>query len=716
MPLITNGPIFSNYKNKFGNWSQDTEDCIVATVSDLLAEPTTSARPGMLLGQIQSGKTRAFIGTIAMAFDNEFEVAIVLTKGTKALALQTLARLKDEFRHSIEDERLLVFDIQLLPESLTDFQLSRKIVIVCKKEDDNLNDLYDAMTDTYGELAGRKVLIVDDEADFASVGYRQTDGLVTPAVIPSQIDQLRQALPNVSYLQVTATPYSLYLQPEVVQPASGAVFKPVRPAFTHLVPVHGGYIGGRYYFEDSLTPGSVASFLRVDVHPSELEVLKQEDQAVFKIEDCLTSPAIEMLRRSIVTFIVGGWIRRWQQAAAGETRSRYSFIVHNDVKQTAHGWQAQVVRRLLDKLRQAVESDPNSARSLVEAAVADLSPSLQAAGLPIPTSEQSLHALANEMRGVMIETVNSQKDINGLLDDKGQLNLTNPYNIFIGGQILDRGLTIENLIGFYYGRSPKTSQQDTVLQHARMYGNRTPNDMAVTRFYTTPANHFRMRTIYEFDAALRDAFDQGAQSGEVVILRTDPAQGVIPCSPSKLLLSNIVSLRPNRRLIPKGFSTNLHTAAATAQIDQLLLPFMGGQQRRVFYMPLDLAAQIIDLLAPALQADEDGHWDADAFKASMRYLANQNPDEGQRAEIVCLASTVGRDDAKMRPDRPGFQDAPESSDDRVQLDQHRGDRPAMILYRENGKPERGWAGQEFYWPVLKAPPATRPVIFASKTL
>jgi len=41
--------------------------------------------------------------------------------------------------------------------------------------------------------------------------------------------------------------------------------------------------------------------------------------------------------------------------------------------------------------------------------------------------------------------------------------------MFIGGQILDRGITIGNLIGFYYGRNPNRFQQDTVLQHSRMY-------------------------------------------------------------------------------------------------------------------------------------------------------------------------------------------------------------------------------------------------------
>jgi hypothetical protein len=40
----------------------------------------------MLLGKIQSGKTKMFLGAIALGFDNGFDVAIILTKGTKALA------------------------------------------------------------------------------------------------------------------------------------------------------------------------------------------------------------------------------------------------------------------------------------------------------------------------------------------------------------------------------------------------------------------------------------------------------------------------------------------------------------------------------------------------------------------------------------------------------------------------------------------------------
>src|SRR6201999_2356440 len=105
---------------------------------------------------------------------------------------------------------------------------------------------------------------------------------------------------------------------------------------------------------------------------------------------------------------------------------------------------------------------------------------------------------------------NSDQVVLNLLDEKSELRLRTPYNIFIGGNILDRGITIPNLIAFYYGRNPKTMQADTVLQHSRMYGSRDLRDLAVTRFYTSRGVYDRLYTINEFENALRNAFESGA--------------------------------------------------------------------------------------------------------------------------------------------------------------------------------------------------------------
>lgn len=50
---------------------------------------------------------------------------------------------------------------------------------------------------------------------------------------------------------------------------------------------------------------------------------------------------------------------------------------------------------------------------------------------------------------VDIKEVNSDKDIEKLLDaNTGELKLENSLTIFVGGQVLDRGITIPSLISF----------------------------------------------------------------------------------------------------------------------------------------------------------------------------------------------------------------------------------------------------------------------------
>ncbi|MGV3488410.1 MAG: Z1 domain-containing protein, partial [Tuberibacillus sp.] len=159
----------------------------------------------------------------------------------------------------------------------------------------------------------------------------------------------------------------------------------------------------------------------------------------------------------------------------------------------------------------------------------------------------------------MITKVNSEKDVNQLLDETGQLKLRTPLNFFIGGQILDRAITIGNLIGFYYGRNPRSFQQDTVLQHSRMFGYRPIEDLAVTRFYTTLRIYDAMKKMQEFDSGLREAFEKGSQDNGVVFIQRDPQNQIIPCNPNKLLLSKTTTLKPFKRLLPVGFQTGYKT-------------------------------------------------------------------------------------------------------------------------------------------------------------
>ena len=87
MTLTTSGEFYSTIINARGD-SSDLQSCMEKTVINLLDKDTNIEPPGMLLGKIQSGKTRAYIGIIALAFDNGYDMCIVLQKGTKVLTEQ----------------------------------------------------------------------------------------------------------------------------------------------------------------------------------------------------------------------------------------------------------------------------------------------------------------------------------------------------------------------------------------------------------------------------------------------------------------------------------------------------------------------------------------------------------------------------------------------------------------------------------------------------
>src|SRR4051794_3774597 len=80
------GPVFTQLQAQLAGQpiAGDLQAACNETVDKLLTEATLSSKPGMLLGKIQSGKTKAFIGVLAIAFDNGDDHAVIFTKGTKA--------------------------------------------------------------------------------------------------------------------------------------------------------------------------------------------------------------------------------------------------------------------------------------------------------------------------------------------------------------------------------------------------------------------------------------------------------------------------------------------------------------------------------------------------------------------------------------------------------------------------------------------------------
>lgn len=717
--LNTTGHFYSSLSAK-NKYDVKTKHCIEDTVINLLDKNTSVNRPGMLLGKIQSGKTRTFIGITALSFDNGYDVAVVLTKGTRALAQQTYERLKSEFNEFYRNDDIQIHDIMNLPDNLSQWELDQKLLFVVKKEKNNLKRLHYAMFEQYPSLKGKKVLIIDDEADFASVGFSKTkQEIIDINVIAGQIDDIRKNLSESDFLQVTATPYSLYLQPEDYKiEGSSKTFTPIRPAFTELVPVNEGYIGGDYYFEESEDDNSIASHIYQPILEDELIVLKKSDRRKFKIEEVLTSKKVISLRNAIVNFIVGGVIRRLQEQKKGERIKKYSFIVHTEQGKAAHEWQETIVNEIKQLLRETMNTDPVLLNDLILTSYKNLEESMQLIECYIPSFEDVKYEVIKSLEKdyLMITKVNSEKDVNQLLDETGQLKLRTPLNIFIGGQILDRGITIGNLIGFYYGRNPNKFQQDTVLQHSRMFGYRPIEDLATTRFYTTLRIYEGMKKMQEFDSALREAFEKGSQDNGVVFIQKDSKNQIIPCSPNKLMLSKTTTLKPFKRLLPVGFQTGYKTniSSIVNQLDKLI-DEESKSSEAPFLLKLKDATKIINLIKSTHDETAGEPWDEVSFISSMEYLS-LNTDSKNAGYIWCIVRK-DRNVGRMR-EEGRYEDSPVSSKgEHGELKVAKSvakNIPALILTRQNGQEgENQWRGTPFWWPVLITPETTNTIIFSN---
>jgi hypothetical protein len=722
------GHFYPRYKAANASFSVDTFDCAERTVRKLLAEQTTSERPGMLLGKVQSGKTRTFISVMALALDNGYDIAIVLSKNSKALIEQTAKRLRAEFRIFLEDGLLDLYDIMESPKSFTAFELESKLIFVAKKETNNLKRLIQLFA-KHPLMAAKRVLIIDDEADNASIGYVKKQDQVNANRIASQISELRSAIHVSSFLQVTATPYSLYLQPTEIVVGNSAEFKPVRPAFTELVPVPPEYVGGETYFGDAAKSDvpTVEALIHHAVDVAEFDRLKKHDGRSLKLDQVLTSPAIKGFRAALMNFIVGGCMLRINGAIEGKpsTKLRYSFLLHSEAGKGAHDWQHELTVEVVEQLKAATEQHAPIFDGLVKQAYEDLAQSLALSGNPVPTLDavQAMVAQAVSSEWVTVCKVNSDDDVATMLDDSGQLKLRTPLNVFLGGQVLDRGVTLANLIGFYYGRRPNKFQQDTVLQHSRMYGYRRA-DLGVTRFYTAPSIRFAMQQMEDFDVALRAAIEAGGTQAVQFIRKAEDGT-VIPCSPNKILIATTNTIRPGKRMLPIGFQTGYRTGkhaigAVIEALDRQVEQLCGFGAATPKVVGLEVAFDLLDQIEPTLFfEDEDApEFDWQSTKAALEHLAQQHPDKSKRGQVLLWAAR-DRDSGRLASlgSHATYIETPDSEKTEGQLAKtHAIETPILFLLRQNGSEEKGWRGTPFYWPIVRAQTKAPTAVYTAETV
>ncbi|MGL4655584.1 MAG: Z1 domain-containing protein [Sarcina sp.] len=700
-----NGEFFSEKKPEY---NEKTLECIKESVRQL---DEIGDSPLMMLGRIQSGKTKSFIGVTALAFDNDYDLAVVLTKNSNALAKQTVARMKSEFKEFVEDDMIEIFDIMCMPPNMSKFELDKKLIIVVKKEKNNLPKLLNFI-EKYALDKNKKCLIIDDEADFCSIGYDKNKDTEEFDLrkIAAQINELRLQL-TCKFIQVTATPYSLYLQPEEIDLGENKEIRAIKPANTVLVPHGEGYVGGEYYFDREKNP--LGEQLFYCISNEEIAVLKSSDRRKFKEEEVLTSDKVSGLRTAIINFIMAGCIRIIQNGGnIRGKKNKFSFIIHTEISKAAHNRQENIITELIERLEIAEKENNPILDRYIEEGYAHLKESVEAHGFEMPDFFDIAEKVKEAIRDQWISraVVNSENDINTLLADDGQLRLRTPLNIFIGGQILDRGITINNLIGFYYGRAPQKMQQDTVLQHSRMYGYRGEKDLAVTRFYTTSDLYARMAKINEFDSKLREDFENGNFDSGVIFISKDNNGKIIPCSPQKIKISNTQVLKAGKTMIPAGFQTGYKTNISkyVNAIDEIIMRNNNDKLNGSFKISLEEATEIIELIYKTIEIERDTCTDSASMISMLSYLSEN---------YINVYSRTGRNISRLRnTTNRHYSDMPTGGEELNVAREMAVSEPTLMLMKMNGKKENGWRDAEFYWPVLVTPKNVDTAVYTSELL
>lgn len=723
-------PIYTHLKNQIG-YTNELQECIKKTTDELLKDGEGADKPGLLLGKIQSGKTRAFVGVMALCFDRGVDICVILTKGTKPLAEQTVLRMNADFYDFVDGKdpskpEVKIYDIIEVKTGIPQYNLSsNKVIIVCKKEARNLEHLITLFNKNKKIIDKKKVLIIDDEADFAGHSFTSKDGKDKMLKITSLVNKFRGILNYCRILNVTATPYSLYLQPDDEIIIDNGKVLPAKPRFTVLVPIHKDYVGGKQYFEDSQNPDSMYNSLYCAVSEKCMSVFRLPRANYLKNT---YSQNILEIRLSVINYLMATAIRRIQNG--GFYRS--SFLVHIDLGRQNHSLQVDLLEAVIESFRVSLTQTMNPIDfAALNMAYPLLCISIEAGqkegllskNLLIPRQDEvqeEIKQILNQ-KDFRIVPVNSDNDVKQLLDKRtGQLKLELTANIFVGGGILDRGITIDHMLAFFYGRDAKTKQQDTVLQHARMYGNRSKEDMAVTRFYTTPSVYAALVKINELDNQLRDWFENSVTRGtdpSAVFVGYDTTKGIRPCAANKLTISETLTIKPSKRVLPIGFQTlsNSEIKGTIKKIDDILNKpdYQKRDKDGFFEIGKAEVLNILELInktfyrhpkriqkgKTVLSIYQDAvDWDFEEMIACLEYCL-QNVADNKMYALVRGVPDI-RELSRKRANG-GFIDAPDDGRTDVAPSKAKAvDRPVIMLIKQKGDKDKGWHDAPFYWPVL----------------
>ncbi len=643
-------------------------DALTNMVLERLEEPAREGvwdRRGMVVGSVQSGKTANYVGLICKAIDAGYKLVVVLAGIHSNLRSQTQLRM---------DEGVLGFDTQksrklktdnrwigvgklpgdrLVVHSLTssaedgDFNKTvaetigvmlggDPVVLVVKKNSRLLTNLLkwirhvalrDEGDQTRAQVKGIPLLLIDDEADNASINTSDDDVTAINGKIRSLLDLFEKS----AYVGYTATPFAnIFINPDAETAVHGEDLFP--RSFIINVKPPTNYVGPSKVF--GLSADLDAGIEAREALPI-VETVSDYEKAFPPRHktDHVPTELPETLKRAIRHFVLSCAARR----ARGQINVHNSMLVHVTRFVKVQELVVSLIQTELNALQRRIEFGDGARKPTVfeelqllwENEFAPVSAQMgEEAGPSVNWAQvrKELHEAAAKI--VVLP-------INGLakeaLDYKEHEALGRSV-IAVGGDKLSRGLTLEGLSVSYFLRTSR--MYDTLMQMGRWFGYR-PGYLDMCRLFTTATLRRWYRHIALAEDELRREFDYMVAAGLTpekygLRVRTHP-EGMVVTALNKMA---------------HGRTLELSWAGVLAQTAQL------PKDTNRIQANLEATERLLEALpAPEGGRDKGWRWEDVSAESVAQYIESLKfPPASVRASGEQLAAFIRKQAAKDPPE------------------------------------------------------------------
>ena len=497
-------------------------------------------KKGLVVGDVQSGKTANYLGLINMACDFGYKIIVLLAGMTDSLRQQTQTRVDSGFIGAVSDtmsDAEITYigvsdDAQIqqnyavpLTNNENDFvkfvkknlnatsgDFNKPIILVVKKNTSVLKQVVEWLKPGFHNINCQNIFIIDDEADNASINTKKPE--CDPSAINGHIRNLYNNFPIASYVGYTATPFANIF----VNPEGDESYKDLFPSdFIVLLNAPSNYYGAQKVFAYD-----------GDVHSRSLRVLNEGEEhflpAKHKKDEYRFTELADSLKEAILCFLINNVIR----TKRGANKKHRSMLINISVFNIMHGEILETVKRYVEKLRNIIEQDSQKnlenfikneeMKRLYQIFTGDveyLDGECDFYGdLREKISWEEIQAgLYDEITKFEVVVINNQNKKERFSYNDSRFGNAGARVIVVGGYVLSRGLTLEGLMVSYFSRS--STAYDSLLQMCRWFGYR-PNYEDLCRVYMTPAN------IMNFRAVIDAVEDLKMQFREMIVKKKKP--------------------------------------------------------------------------------------------------------------------------------------------------------------------------------------------------